>query len=69
MPRNCELAPGVDWSRAQEMNMTGFTQNEPPNVGKDVQVKGSLTSEDGGFYAIIISAIIFLIAALSGHLA
>jgi hypothetical protein len=34
--------------------MTGFTQNEPPNVGKD---------------AIIISAIIFLIAALSGHLA
>jgi hypothetical protein len=51
------------------MNMTGFTQNEPPNVGKDVQVKGSLTSEDGGFYAIIISAIIFLIAALSGHLA
>ncbi|MCK9407009.1 MAG: hypothetical protein M0Q47_11455 [Methanothrix sp.] len=69
MPRNCELAPGDDWSRAQEMNMTGFTQNEPPNVGKDVQVKGSLTSEDGGFYAIIISAIIFLIAALSGHLA
>jgi hypothetical protein len=69
MPRNCELAPGEDWSRAQEMNMTGFTQNEPPNVGKDVQVKGSLTSEDGGFYAIIISAIIFLIAALSGHLA
>mgnify|MGYP006972343142 FL=1 len=49
--------------------MAGFTQNEPPNVGKDVQVKGSLTSEDGGFYAIIISAIIFLIAALTGHLA
>jgi len=54
---------------AQEIKMAGFTQNEPPNVGKDVQVKGSLTSEDGGFYTIIVSAIIFLIAALSGHLA
>ena len=69
MPCDCELAPGDDRSRAQEMNMAGFTQNEPPNVGKDVQVKGSLTSEDSGFYTIIVSAIIFLIAALSGHLA
>lgn len=65
----------VDWSRkmfgsrAQEIKMTGFTQNEPPLTGKDVQVKGSLTSEDSGFYAIIISAVIFLVAALSGHLA
>lgn len=69
MPCDCELAQEDDRSRAQEMNMAGFTQNEPPNVGKDVQVKGSLTSEDGGFYTIIVSAIIFLIAALSGHLA
>jgi|GEM_PF-3642578 len=69
MPCNCELAMGDDRSSAQEMNMTNFTQNEPPNVGRDVQVKGSLSSEDGGFYVIIISALIFLIAVLSGHLA
>ncbi|HON35840.1 MAG TPA: hypothetical protein PLY52_05985 [Methanothrix sp.] len=49
--------------------MAGFIQNEPPLVGKDVQVKGSITSEDSGFYVILISAIIFLIAALAGHLA
>ena len=54
---------------AQEIAMAGFIQNEPPLVGKDVQVKGSITSEDSGFYVIVISAIVFLIAALTGHLA
>jgi hypothetical protein len=53
---------------AQVIAMAGFIQNEPPRVGKDVQVNGSITSEDSGFYVIIISAIIFLIAALTGHL-
>lgn len=55
--------------RIQEMNMAGFIQNEPPNVGHEIEVKGSITSEDAGFYLVIVSAIIFMIAALTGNLA
>ena len=49
--------------------MAGYIHTEPPLVGHDMEVKGSITSEDAGFYTIIISALIFLGAALSGHLA
>jgi len=49
--------------------MAGFIQNEPPLVGHDVDVKGSITSEDAGFYLVLISAIIFMVAALTGQLA
>jgi hypothetical protein len=49
--------------------MTGFIQNEPPLVGHDVDVKGSITSEDAGFYLVLISSIVFMIAALTGQLA
>lgn len=51
------------------MHMAGYVHTEPPLVGHDIEVKGAITSEDAGFYTIIISALIFLIAALSGHLA
>jgi hypothetical protein len=51
------------------MNMAGFIHNEPPLVGNDIDVKGSVSSEDAGFYLILISALIFMIAALTGHLA
>ncbi len=56
-------------SKMQEIYMAGYINEGAPNVGKDVQVKGSITSEDSGFYLMVISAIIFLIAALSGNLA
>ncbi|NMC10217.1 MAG: hypothetical protein GYA39_04465 [Methanothrix sp.] len=46
-----------------------FTQHGAPNVGHDVTVLGSITSEDAGFYFLIASAIIFMIAALTGHFA
>lgn len=49
--------------------MAGFVQNEPPNVGHEIDVKGVITSEDAGFYLILVSAIIFMIAALAGNLA
>ncbi len=51
------------------MDMAGYIHTEPPLVGHDMEVKGSITSEDAGFYTIIISALIFLIATLTGHLA
>jgi len=51
------------------MNMAGFTQNEPPLVGHDIDVKGSISSEDAGFYFVLVSAILFMIAALTGQLA
>jgi hypothetical protein len=53
----------------QEMDMAGFIQNEPPNVGHEIDVKGAISSEDAGFYLILVSAIIFMIAALTGNLA
>ena len=53
----------------QEMDMAGYIHTEPPLVGHDMEVKGAITSEDAGFYTMIISALIFLVAALSGHLA
>ncbi len=56
-------------SALQEMDMAGYVHTEPPLVGHDMEVKGAITSEDAGFYTIIISALIFLVAALSGHLA
>ena len=56
-------------SALQEMDMAGYIHTEPPLVGHDMEVKGAITSEDAGFYTIIISALIFLGAALSGHLA
>ena len=56
-------------SALQEMDMAGYIHTEPPLVGHDMEVKGSITSEDAGFYTIIISALIFLIATLTGHLA
>ncbi|MDD4163248.1 MAG: hypothetical protein PHW87_12290 [Methanothrix sp.] len=56
-------------SAVQEMNMAGFIHNDPPLVGHDVEVPGSITSEDAGFYLILISAIVFMVAALTGHLA
>lgn len=56
-------------SALQEMDMAGYIHTELPLVGHDMEVKGSITSEDAGFYTIIISALIFLIATLSGHLA
>lgn len=49
--------------------MSGFIHNDPPLVGSDIEVPGAITSEDAGFYTIIISAIIFVVAALTGHLA
>jgi hypothetical protein len=49
--------------------MAGFIQNEPPLVGHDLEVKGAIASEDAGFYLVLISAIIFMIAALTGQLA
>ena len=49
--------------------MSGFIHNERPLVGTDIQVPGSITSEDAGFYTILISAIVFMVAALTGHLA
>ena len=56
-------------SAVQEMNMAGFIHNEPPLVGHDIEVPGSISSEDAGFYLILISAIVFMVAALTGHLA
>lgn len=53
----------------QEMNMAGFIHSEPPNIGHEIDVKGAISSEDAGFYLILISAIIFIIAALTGNLA
>ncbi len=49
--------------------MAGYVHTEAPLVGHDMEVKGAITSEDAGFYTIIISALIFLVAALTGHLA
>jgi hypothetical protein len=49
--------------------MAGFIQTEPPLVGHDIDVKGAIGSEDAGFYLVLISAIIFMIAALTGQLA
>ncbi len=49
--------------------MAGYIQNEPPLVGHDIEVKGSITSEDAGFYMVLISAIVFMVAALTGQLA
>ncbi|MDQ1260963.1 MAG: hypothetical protein QG575_144 [Euryarchaeota archaeon] len=49
--------------------MTGFIQNEPPLVGHDIDVTGSISSEDAGFYLVLISAIVFMVAALTGQLA
>lgn len=56
-------------SALQEMDMAGYIHTEPPLVGHDMEVKGAITSEDAGFYTIIVSALMFLIAALTGHLA
>jgi hypothetical protein len=56
-------------SDVQEMNMSAFIHNAPPLEGNDIQVAGSITSEDAGFYTVLISAIIFMVAALTGHLA
>ena len=49
--------------------MSGFIHNEPPLVGHDVEVPGAISSEDAGFYLILISAIVFVVATLTGHLA
>ncbi|HOV82822.1 MAG TPA: hypothetical protein PLN19_07780 [Methanothrix sp.] len=49
--------------------MAGYVHTEPPLVGHDIEVAGAITSEDAGFYVIMISAILFMIAALTGHLA
>ena len=51
------------------MKMSDFIQNGAPNVGHDVTVSGAIASKDAGFYFLIVSAIIFLVAALTGHLA
>jgi hypothetical protein len=51
------------------MNMASFIQNEPPLVGHDIEVAGSISSEDAGFYFVLISAIVFMVAALTGQLA
>jgi len=51
------------------MDMSDFTQHGAPNVGRDITVPGAISSEDAGFYVVIVSAIIFVIAALTGHLA
>jgi hypothetical protein len=51
------------------MNMSDFIQHGAPIEGHDVTVTGVITSEDAGFYFLIVSAIIFLVAALTGHLA
>ncbi|HNX40460.1 MAG TPA: hypothetical protein PKK11_07725 [Methanothrix sp.] len=53
----------------QEMDMAGYIHTEPPLVGHDMEVAGAITSEDAGFYVMLISAAIFMIAALTGHLA
>jgi hypothetical protein len=53
----------------RKMDMAGYVHTEAPLVGHDMEVKGAITSEDAGFYTIIISALIFLVAALTGHLA
>jgi hypothetical protein len=49
--------------------MAGFIHNEPPLVGHDVEVSGAITSEDAGFYLILVSAIVFMVAAVTGHFA
>jgi len=49
--------------------MSDFIQNGAPNVGHDVTVSGAIASEDAGFYFLIVSAILFMIAALTGHFA
>ncbi len=49
--------------------MASFTQNEPPKVGHDIKVAGSISSEDAGFCFLLVSAIVFMIAALTGQLA
>jgi hypothetical protein len=51
------------------MNMSAFIHNAPPLEGNDIQVAGSITSEDAGFYTVLVSAIVFMVAALTGHLA
>ena len=48
--------------------MAGFIHNEPPLVGHDIDVSGSISSEDAGFYLVLISAIVFMVAALTGYL-
>ena len=70
MPTSTLYSSGLkETSALQEMDMAGYIHTEPPLVGHDMEVKGSITSEDAGFYTIIVSALIFLFAALSGHLA
>jgi hypothetical protein len=49
--------------------MAGFIHNEPPLVGHDIEVSGSISSEDAGFYLVLISSIVFMVAALTGHMA
>jgi len=49
--------------------MGGFIHNDPPLIGQDIEVPGAITSEDASFYLVIISAIVFMVAALTGHLA
>ena len=56
-------------SAVQEMNMAGFIHTEAPLVGHDIEVPGSITSEDAGFYLVLVSALVFMVAALTGHLA
>jgi hypothetical protein len=51
------------------MNMAGFIHTEAPLVGHDIEVPGSITSEDAGFYLVLVSALVFMVAALTGHLA
>jgi hypothetical protein len=49
--------------------MAGFIHNEPPLMGHDIEVSGAITSEDAGFYLILVSAMVFMVAAVTGHLA
>jgi hypothetical protein len=51
------------------MYMAGYIHTEPPLVGNDLEIAGTVSSEDASFYVMIVSSLIFLIAALSGHLA
>ena len=56
-------------SAVQEMDMAGYIHTEPPLVGNDLEIAGTVSSEDASFYVMIVSSLIFLIAALTGHLA
>jgi hypothetical protein len=51
------------------MNMAGYIHTEPPLIGHDIEVPGAVTSEDAGFYLVLISSIVFLVGALTGYLA